>query len=388
MRKALVFGAGSIGRGFIGQLFHRSGYELVFVDVDKRVVAAMNSARRYPVRVVSELGASETYVDCARAVDGSDRAAVAREIIDADIAATAVGAAALPAVAANLAAGLERRWAAGISAPLDLILCENLADADRAFRSMVAASLGGEERLAGRVGFVRASVGRMVPVMTDEMREGNILRVWVEPYDKLPVDAEAFAGPVPHVENMEPVAPFELYIRRKLFIHNLGHAIAAYEGSLAGCRLIWEAIAEIPVLAATRAAMGESAAAIAAEHGIDPAPLLEHAEDLISRFANKALGDTVERVGRDLPRKLGPGDRILGARALCAAHGLPRRAILDGLAAALFFDDPSSTLVRDLIASEGPRAALMRVCGLREGDPDLDYAIERYESLRGESAAS
>ncbi len=304
MRKAIVFGAGSIGRGFIGQLFHRSGYELVFVDVDKRLVAAMNSARRYPVRVVSELGVSETYVDNARAVDGSDRAAVAREMIDADTAATAVGAAALPAIAAGLASGLERRWAAGISAPLDLILCENLVDAHLAFRSMLAASLGGEAPLAGRVGFVRASVGRMVPVMTDEMREGNILRVWVEPYDKLPVDAEAFVGAVPPVKNLEPVAPFELYMRRKLFIHNLGHAVAAYEGGLAGCRFIWEAIAEGPALAATRAAMAESAAAIAADHGVDPAPLFEHAEDLVSRFANKALGDTVERVGRDLPRKL------------------------------------------------------------------------------------
>ncbi len=380
MRKALVFGAGSIGRGFIGELFHRSGYELVFVEVDKRLVAALNAARRYPVRVVSDLGASEYFVGPARAVDGSDRAAVAREIIDADVAATAVGAAALPAAAANLAAGLERRWAAGISAPLDVILCENLADAGRAFRSMVAASLGREEDLAGRVGFVRASVGRMVPVMTDEMREGNALRVWVEPYDRLPVDAEAFAGPVPPIRNLEPVAPFELYMRRKLFIHNLGHAIAAYEGAFAGCRFVWEAVAGGQPLAAARAAMNESAAAIAAEHGVDPAPLLGHAEDLLKRFANKALGDTVERVGRDLQRKLAPGDRILGARALCAAHGLPRRAILEGLAAALRFDDPASTLVKDLVAAEGPRAALVRVCGLAEGDPDLDYAAERYEA--------
>jgi len=388
MRKAIQFGAGNIGRGFIGQLLSRSGYEVVFVEVDPRVVDAMNAARRYPVRVVSELGASEDYVENVRAVDGRDREAVARELACADVAGTAVGAAALAAVAPSLAAGLSRRWAAGIEAPLNVILCENLAGADASFRTMVASSLGeaDRERLGRLVGFVRASVGRMVPVMTDAMREGNLLRVWVEAYDHLPVDAEAFVGPPPPVVNMEPVAPFELYIRRKLYIHNLGHAAAAYLGALAGLRFIWEAVGDGRVLAATRAAMGESAAAIAVAHGADKAPLLEHAEDLLGRFANRALGDTIERVGRDLPRKLAPRDRVLGAVGLCAERGLPRRGILEVLAAALLFNDPASTAVRDSIAAGGPRAVLEGLCGMGRGDPDLEYVLGRYEILKAACA--
>jgi mannitol-1-phosphate 5-dehydrogenase len=383
MKKAVLFGAGSIGRGFIGQLMHRSGYELVFIDIDRRIVEAVNAARRYPVRVVSEGGAVETYVENVRAVDASDRVAVAAEIVSADIAATAVGAAGLPSVATVLAAGLERRWASGVSAPLDIILCENLADADSRFRVLLAAQFGpdGEERLKKRVGFVRASVGRMVPVMTEEMREGNILRIWVEAYDRLPVDAEAFVGPIPSIVNMEPVAPFELYVRRKLYIHNLGHAVAAYHGALAGLRYIWEAVRDRAIREAARQAMAESTAAIAAEHGLDRGPLLEHAEDLLARFSNRALGDTVERVGRDLPRKLAPGDRILGAVSLCRAHDLPRTAILDGLAAALRFNDPASPVVADMIRAEGPRAVLEKICGIGPGEPDLDYVIERYEAL-------
>jgi mannitol-1-phosphate 5-dehydrogenase len=387
MRKAVQFGAGSIGRGFIGQLFSRSGYEVVFADVDARVVAAMNSARRYPVRVVSDEGGSEAYVEGVRAVDGRDREAVAREILGADVVGTAVGAGALASVAPALAEGLVRRWAAGVSAPLDVILCENLVDADAAFREMVASALGpsDRERLGRLVGFVRASVGRMVPVMTDAMREGNLLRVWVEEYDHLPVDAEAFAGQPPPVVNMEPVAPFDLYVQRKLYIHNLGHAAAAYLGALRGFRFIWEAVGDELVRERARRAMEESAAAIAAEHGSAPGPLLEHAEDLLRRFANRALGDTIERVGRDLPRKLAPRDRVMGSIALCAKHGLPRRGILEVLAAALRFDDPSSTLVRDTVSAEGPRAALERICGLSPDDPDVGTVAGIYSTLNGTS---
>jgi mannitol-1-phosphate 5-dehydrogenase len=233
----------------------------------------------------------------------------------------------------------------------------------------------------GRVGFVRASVGRMVPVMTEEMREGNILRVWVEAYDRLPVDADAFVGPVPPIVNMEPVAPFEIFVRRKLYIHNLGHAVAAYHGALAGLRYIWEAMGDKVIRTASRRAMAESAAAIALEHDVDLVPLLDHADELLERFSNRALGDTVERVGRDLPRKLAPGDRILGALSLCRHHALPRLAILDGLAAALCFNDPASAVVGEMIRVQGPRAVLEKICGMQPDDPDIEYVIEKYKKI-------
>ena len=388
MSKAVQFGAGNIGRGFIGQLFSRSGYELVFAEVDAAVVAAMNAARRYPVRVVSASGDSETYVENARAVNGADVAAVAREIADADVVGTAVGANILPRIAPNLAAGLKLRWEKGNERPLNVILCENLVDADKAFREMVAARLEGadKERLTRLVGFVRASVGRMVPVMTDAMREGNILRIWVEEYDHLPVDAAGFAGPPPAVRNMEPVAPFELYVQRKLYIHNMGHAAVAYLGALRGYAYIWEAVGDPAIAATARSAMRESASAIAADHGVDVQPLLDHVEDLLGRFANRKLGDTIERVGRDLPRKLAPRDRLLGARELCARHGLPRGHILDALAAALLFKDSASTAVRDKVAAEGPRSVLEGLCALKAGDPDIDAVLERFARLSAPGA--
>ncbi len=383
MKKAVQFGAGNIGRGFIGQLFARSGYEVAFAEVDSRIVDAMNVTRRYPVRVVSEAGDSEAYVENVRAVNGADVEAVAREIENAEVMGTAVGASALQKIAPTLASGLSHRWRTGIMAPLNIILCENMPDADKAFREMVSTCLrdADKERLTRLVGFVKASVGRMVPVMTDAMREGNILRIWVEAYDRLPVDAAGFVGPPPRILNLEPVAPFELYSERKLFVHNMGHAAVAYLGALRGYRFIWEAVGDPAVAGVARSAMEESARAIAAEHAVDVGPLLEHVADLLSRFANRKLGDTIERVGRDLPRKLAPRDRLMGALALCAKHGLPRGAIAKAIAAALLFEDSTSTIVKDRISSEGPRAVLQKICCLSLSDPDIPSILECYKAL-------
>jgi mannitol-1-phosphate 5-dehydrogenase len=381
VKKAIQFGAGGIGRGFIGYLFARSGYEVAFVDVDERIVDAMNVSRRYPLRVVSEAGDSESFVENVRAVDGSDADAVVREIENAEVIGTAVGAGVLPRLAPAIASGLSLRWRTGILAPLNVILCENLVDADKAFREMVAARLQGadRERLSRLVGFVRASVGRMVPIMTDEMREGNPLRIWVEPFDLLPVDASAFVGKPPRIANMECVSPFQPYVDRKLYIHNLGHAAVAYLGATRGYRFIWEAAGDAEVARVARSAMEESAAAISEEHGIDAEPLLEHARELLARFANKKLGDTVERVGRDLPRKLAPRDRLLGALGLCAKRSLPRGHIIEAIAAALRFDDSAGTSVKGLIEAEGPGAALRKICGLDPADADYSRILERYE---------
>jgi mannitol-1-phosphate 5-dehydrogenase len=178
------------------------------------------------------------------------------------------------------------------------------------------------------------------------------------------------------------VSPFEFYVQRKLYIHNMGHAAVAYLGALRGYRYIWEAVGDPAVAEVARAAMGESARAIAAEHGCAAAPLLEHVEDLLTRFANRKLGDTIERVGRDLQRKLSPRDRLAGAIALCARHGLPREHIAQALAAALLFDDGSSASLRESLASQGPLRILSSLCGLEPDSPDASAVVAFYEKLK------
>ncbi len=379
-----MYGAGNIGRGFLGPLLSGSGYEVVFVDVNDAVVARLNADRAYPVRVVSNAGARETMIRDVRAVHGSDREGVTAAIAGADLLATAVGVNALPGIAGPIASGLHARWAAGNPAPLDILICENLIDANHHLKRLVGDALPEAERgwLDARAGFVEASIGRMVPVMTPEMQEGNPLRVWVEEYAELPVDRDGFRGPIPPIRGLVPFTPFAFYIHRKLFIHNMGHALVAYLGQPKGYRYVWEAVGDPEILRVARAAMTESARALAAEHGVPLQELAAHVEDLLQRFGNRQLGDTIDRVGRDLSRKLAPGDRMIGALRCCLRNGIEPVNVCLGIAAALRFRDPVPGPASLHLRAGGPEEVLERICQLARGSWEWEEILSRHRAMQ------
>ena len=379
MKKAVMYGAGNIGRGFIAQLFSKSGYETALIDVNKSVVEKLCEDRSYPVKVVSAEGVYEELVTNVYGVDGTNIDAVADEIASADVMATAVGVNILPRIAGAIAEGVRRRFAK-CDTPLNIIICENLIEADKYLASLIKEKLTEDEikLFDERIGLVEASIGRMVPIMSEQMQEGNILKVWVEPYCELPVDKNGFKGDIPFVVNMIPFTPFEYFIQKKLFLHNMGHAATAYYGMLAGKTEIAEAIAVPAIYKKVRAAMLESAEALAKEHGVHYEDVLAATEDLLKRFANPHLHDTVVRVGRDVLRKLAKGDRLIGAALLAEKHGLPNENILRIAAAATLFPaetDEFSAKLQEMIASDGIENALSAVTGLEPNSPMIKSIV-------------
>ena len=332
-----MYGAGNIGRGFIGALLSQAGYRVSFVDVAEPVVRELCEKGRYPVRHVSSDGFEDVWIENVTAVDGRNASAVAEAIAGCDIMATAVGARILKFIVPNIAAGLRLRWKTG-EKPLNIIICENLMDANRVLEALIKEHLtDGEIEIFDRtVGLVEASIGRMVPVQTDEMKDGESLRVCVERYGFLPVDRDAFKGDIPDIPNLSPAAPFDFYIKRKLYLHNMGHALCAYLGGYMGMQYIWQAIDDPEILCIVRCAMQESAIALSRRYGKPLEDLLLHADDLLERFRNRALMDTCDRVGADPVRKLGAEDRLIGASNLMLKLGISPAYITVGAAGALY----------------------------------------------------
>jgi len=343
--KIVQFGAGNIGRSFIGQLFARALWDVVFVDVNAAVVALLNEKRSYTVIVKREGRADERrIVGPVRAVDGRDASAVAAELADADLVSTSVGKGALPKIIPVIARGLAEREKRTPGRPLDLVIAENARGAVVLFRSALASELGPSYPLSALVGLVETSIGKMVPLMRAEDLADDPLQVFAEEYETLIMDGKAFRGPVPRIPGLHPVDDIRAYVDRKLFIHNLGHAAVAYLGYRAdpSVVLLVDALRLPGITAGARAAMDEAADALAAEYpaAYSRAELAVHIDDLLFRFSNRALGDTVHRVGRDLYRKLDREDRLAGALLLLARRGLPSRAVAEAYRAALDFAAP------------------------------------------------
>ena len=384
MKNALMYGAGNIGRGFIGQLFHMSGYEISFIDVNMAAIDKLNEDGQYPIYITEKDGYSEYLVTGVHGVNGRDNEAIAEAMAKADIMATAVGVNILKFIAAPFAGGVRRRMEKGIEAPLNVIICENMIEADKYFAGLVKQNLSEEEcrYFDSHVALVEPSIGRMVPATPKEIAEKNLLAVCVEPYCELPVDKNAFKGEIPDIKNMVPYAPFDFFIRRKLFMHNMSHALTAYFGALRGYTYIWEAASDPEIKALAEKALAEASKALHLEYGVPLAELTAFSENLIERFQNKLLGDTVERVGKDTKRKLSENDRFVGTVRLCEKHGITPVNVLSGLAAGLHFApaaDESSVEIANDAKANGVKHALAAYCGIAADCATAD-AIEKLYS--------
>ena len=390
-----MYGAGNIGRGFIAQLFSNAGYEVTFIDVSEPVVEALNREGRYPIRFLSNEGSRDVWVTGVNAVNGNDRGKTADAIAQADIMATAVGVRILPHIAPVIAEGVKKRFARSTE-PLNIIICENLIEADKLLAKLIKENLSKEEQdlFDERIGLVEASIGRMVPIQTTAMQDGNPLRICCEEYGFLPVDKNAFKGKLPQINGLTAFDDSNFFIERKLFIHNMGHGICAYLGMYLGDTYIYEAVSRSEILFIAQSAMLESAIALSAKYSVPIAGLYEHIQDLLRRFSNRALGDTCARVGLDTARKLGERDRFIGAVHCCGEKALRPAFISIGAAAALrqSLEEKNSPQTREAAAktlselsllSEGSPAAelILSMHSLLSSPPDLPRLIEAALSI-------
>jgi len=386
MKPAIIFGAGNIGRGFLGQLFSEAGYAVTFADVDRTLLAALNARRSYTIRLVTNERTEEVEIGPVDALHSDEVDAVADVLARAEIGATAVGAGVLKHVAPLVAKGIRRRAEIGNREPFNLILCENLLGAAGIFRSMVLSHL--PEALhpfaIEHTGFVDTVIARMVPPLTPELRAADPSLILVEPYKELPVDRDGFVGPIPSIPGMIPYAPFAFFTERKLYIHNAGHATLGYLGYLRGYEYGYEALADDEIYFQARGAMEESALALTRKFRPPPGSLLANIEDLLHRFGNRALGDTILRLGRDPLRKLSPGDRLAGAAVNALEQGVTPVHLVTGIAAGLHFahaGDPIAQALQARIAADGIAQVASAVTGFEGSSPLLSRVLARYAAL-------
>ncbi len=194
----------------------------------------------------------------------------------------------------------------------------------------------------------------------------------VERFCTLPVDVSQFVGEVPALAHAEFITPFAICEEKKLYLHNMSHALCAYLGYHKGYEYLWEAAEDGEIRVVARDAMKHTASAIAEAYSADGAAMDRFSEELLERYQNRRLGDTIERVAKDPLRKLRPDDRLIGALNRCKAQGKPYDSILAGVAAALAYR-PAEDLQQALQA-QGVPGFLANHCGL---GPEDAHAVER-----------
>jgi len=363
--KAVHFGAGNIGRGFVGLLLHEAGYELVFADVAGALIEQLQQADSYEVLTVGR-NPTRTVVDGFSAINSAqDPDALTAQIAEADVVTTAVGAHILRFVAPNIAAGIAARPA---DAPrIAVMACENALNATDLLEQEIRANYPGED-LDAKALFSNTAVDRIVPVQA----EGAGLDVTVEDFHEWAVERGPFAGQEPDVPGITWVDELGPYIERKLFTVNTGHATTAWHGWTAGHEKIAEAIADPAVAAEVEKVLAETSSLLVAKHGFPEEEMASYRTKVLGRFANASLPDPVERVGRAPLRKLSRNERIISPAAELAERGLGHEGLLASFTAALAFTpegDEEVDRLQELLRTADADAATAEITGLEASHP-------------------
>ncbi|GAA5190812.1 mannitol-1-phosphate 5-dehydrogenase [Arthrobacter gyeryongensis] len=381
--KAVHFGAGNIGRGFVGLLLHEAGYEVVFADVAEALISQLASATSYEVHEVGENAAVKTVSGFRALNSGTEEVAVVAEIATADLVTTAVGPHILKFVAPVIARGIAGRSPS--LAPLQVMACENAINATDLLRSEVEAAWDGAAGdLSSAAVFANTAVDRIVP----NQASGQGLDVTVETFYEWVIDRTPFAGEAPVIPGATFVDELGPYIERKLFTVNTGHASAAYFGYGAGLEKISEAMADASVAARVRAVLEETKQLLVAKHGFVEAEQEAYVQKILSRFTNPYLPDTVNRVGRAPLRKLGRHERFIGPAAELAERGVTPVALLDAMSAALRFDDGADDEAVELarmLAEMDAVEAVERITELPPSHPLFPQVLKLIEERKAEA---
>jgi len=339
-KKLVIFGAGKIGRSFIGQLFSRAGYQVTFIDIAQSIIDLLNQRNSYKVVIKAEKE-EQLLIENVNGILATDAEAVQNAVAEADLLAVSVGKNGLKKVIPRIAEGVLLREKISPGRALDIIIAENMRDAAEFMREELAGHLPEGFHQEQRIGLVETSIGKMVPIMSKKDEEADPLQVFAEPYNTLIVDKKGFINSVPDIPGLSPKENMKAWVDRKSFVHNLGHAATAYLGNFyfPEKKYIYEVLDEPWLRQKIKATMQQAGEILQANYPeeFNQQAIDEHIDDLLMRFANRYLGDTVYRVGLDLPRKLGPEDRLFGAITLARALNKPYDNILKAAVAGTYF---------------------------------------------------
>ncbi|GFF30685.1 mannitol-1-phosphate 5-dehydrogenase [Aspergillus udagawae] len=369
-KKAIQFGGGNIGRGFVAEFLHEAGYEVVFIDVVDKVINDLKSTPSYEVTEVSEEGEKTKKITNYRAINSkANESDVVKEIATADVVTCAVGPNILKFIAPVIAKGIDARTA---SKPVAVIACENAIGATDTLRGFIEQNTDKDRlsTMSERARFANSAIDRIVPNQPPNAG----LNVRIEKFYEWTVEQTPFGEfGHPDIPAIHWVDHLEPYIERKLFTVNTGHATTAYYGHVRGKKMIADALNDAEIRQTVHKVLEQTANLITTKHEISEQEQKDYVDTIIKRMSNPYLEDNVERVGRAPLRKLSRNERFVGPASQLAEKGLPFDALLGSIEMALRFQnvpgDEESAELAKILKEMSDDEATAKLTGLEKSHP-------------------
>ncbi|KAK4463225.1 putative mannitol-1-phosphate dehydrogenase, partial [Cladorrhinum samala] len=385
-KKAVHFGAGNIGRGFVACFLHNSGYEVIFAEVNDTTVQKLNTQKSYKVIEVGSDGTTESTITNYRAINSAkNEAELVQEIATADVVTCSVGPHILKFLAPVIAKGIDKR--STDLAPVAVIACENAIGATDTLAEFIKSPENTDpsrlEDYDKRAAFANSAIDRIVPAQDPSAG----LDVKLEKFYEWVVEKTPFKEwATPDIKGINWVDNLQPYIERKLYTVNTGHATAAYHGYIRRKSTVYDALQDKDIQKEVRDALTETANLITDKFDIDAEEQQRYVDKIVRRISNPHLEDAVERVGRAPLRKLSRKERFIGPAAELAEHGKDCSALLDAAEMAFRFQnvegDQESFELAKIMEEKHPEEVVKEVCGLQPTEKLFPHVVERVKRVQ------
>ena len=385
MKKAVHFGAGNIGRGFIGEILSKNGFEIYFVDTNKAIIDELNTRHSYEIGIASS-SPEKIFVSGLFGINnGENPEDVIEAIAQAVIVTTAIGPNILPYIAELVAKGIQKRKEENKQVQIDIIACENMIGGSEFLEKKVAEYLSDSDKvyLANYIGFPNAAVDRIVPGQKHE----DLLYVEVEPFCEWVIDEIQIKNKSFKLEGVHYANNLEPFIERKLFSVNSGHATVAYSSAYKGYKTILEGLQHKEILSALKGVQKETRALLLAKwpQYFTEEDLMSYHQMIISRFANPKIIDEVTRVARTPIRKLGYDERFIRPIRELNERGLSYQNHLDIVGKIFAYQDENdsqSVQLQEKLSTMDLQRLIEEVTGLSNKKIilEIELVIKKYKN--------
>ncbi|MDO4814926.1 MAG: mannitol-1-phosphate 5-dehydrogenase [Gemella sp.] len=380
--KNLHFGAGNIGRGFIGQLLNKSGYHVTFVDINEAVVNDLKERDSYTIKILDNTVAEDVITNFDGLNIATEKEELYARIGQVELITTSIGPNVLPIIAKDIAAGLSKKVAENNTALLDIVACENMIEGTNFLKGEIFKHLSEEEQafVEKYVGFPNSAVDRIVPAQKHDdvlLVEVEKFCEWVVEEDGLKVEGNKTIDGVHYVKDLNP------FIERKLFTVNTGHAALSYVAKEKGLTYVSEGAVDPLVREHFVKVLEETSAVLVAKWGFDKDEMTSYRNKAVTRFENKLIVDELARICRTPIRKLGENERFVKPIKEALRLDLGFENLAKTLAYILKFDDATdeqSVELQKLLASKSVREVLAQVSNLTD-EKVLEIVEKEYANL-------
>ncbi|MEK0337319.1 MAG: hypothetical protein QQN41_07790 [Nitrosopumilus sp.] len=377
MKKALILGAGSAGKGVLGLELHKAGYELTFAAVTLSILQEINENRGYTVEIVDN--GEKIFVPVHEVVHMNDKDELDRIVQDTSVIFTAIGPNNLEYAARIIGEPLYKKAKKGNL--LNIVACENILNNSSNLKNLIGSQIGQEKAkiIDANVGFPNCMVDRI------SVFEDGIVRV--EDYYEWIIESKLWKGEsdIPAVRYIPEIEPFAT---RKLYMLNGAHVTIGFAGQTKGIIYVHGALDDQKIESIVRGQLEEANYGVSHEYGFSEQEQQVYIEQISQRFKNEKLRDKTIRLTRGQIRKLKRHERLIGPALLVLKHGEEPVNTAHGISY-LFrhFDsnDHESRMVHNYLEQNGLQRTLNRYCGLNRQNPLDARLIGLIERSVGQS---